>query len=188
MGFGFDINGFKNNFFSAMRNAGNMETQDSQINTEKEVKEAKNVQSKFKNQLANISDPIGDSFTKSNNTQAKGEFDEVSVKDLMALLNDKELNIDKVNTYIEEKPVSAETTSALANVGNVKIPEETKEMAKISDADTNAVIFHTGRAYATDSATRIKKQADLFNEVADVLKTPELVYTFLAVVNKNDIA
>ena len=37
MGFGFDINGFKNNFFSAMRNAGNMETQDSQINTEKEV-------------------------------------------------------------------------------------------------------------------------------------------------------
>ena len=97
---GFDINGFKNAFFSAMRNAGNIETKDSQINTEKEVKEAKNVQSAFKNQLANISDPIGDSFTKSNNTQAKGEFDEVSVNDLIALLDDTELNINKVNTYI----------------------------------------------------------------------------------------
>lgn len=169
MGFGFDINGFKNNFFSAMRNAGNMETQDSQINTEKEVKEAKNVQSKFKNQLANISDPIGDSFTKSNNTQAKGEFDEVSVKDLMALLNDKELNIDKVNTYIEEKPVKAETKSTLANVGNVEIPEETKIMAEISDADTSVLRALIDTAFATDSATRIKEQAESSVEGIDIL-------------------
>lgn len=169
MGFGFDINGFKNNFFSAMRNAGNMETQDSQINTEKEVKEAKNVQSKFKNQLANISDPIGDSFTKSNNTQAKGEFDEVSVKDLMALLNDKELNIDKVNTYIEEKPVKAETKSTLANVGNVEIPEETKIMAEISDADTNAVNFHTDMAYATGRNIDIENQIESSEEAMNVL-------------------
>lgn len=169
MGFGFDINGFKNNFFSAMRNAGNMETQDSQINTEKEVKEAKNVQSKFKNQLANISDPIGDSFTKSNNTQAKGEFDEVSVKDLMALLNDKELNIDKVNTYIEEKPVKAETKSTLANLGKVKTSKEIEEMAKISDADTSVLRALIDTAFATGSATRISEQAESSEEGMNTL-------------------
>ncbi len=184
---GFDINGFKNAFFSAMRNAGNIETKDSQINTEKEVKEAKNVQSAFKDQLANISDPIGDSFIKSNKTQAKGEFDEVSVNDLMALLND-DIDIDKVNTYIEKKPVSAETKSALANVGKVKTPKEIKEMAKISDADTNVLRALIDTAFATDSATRISEQADLFNEVAAVLETPEHIDAFFAVVNKNDIA
>lgn len=166
---GFDINGFKNAFFSAMRNAGNIETQDSQINTEKEVKEAKNVQSTFKNQLANISDPIGDSFTKSNNTQAKGEFDEVSVKDLMALLDDKELNIDKVNTYIEEKPVKAETKSTLANLGKVETPKETKEMAEISDADTNTVNFHTDMAYATGRNFDIDNQTKSSEEGIDIL-------------------
>ena len=185
---GFDINGFKNAFFSAMRNAGNIETKDSQINTEQEVKEAKNVQSAFKGQLANISDPIGDSFTKSNNTQAKGEFDEVSVNDLMALLDDTELNINKVNTYIEEKPVKAETKSTLANLGKVEAPKEIKEMAKISDADTNVLRALIDTAFATDSATRISEQADLFNEVAAVLETPEHIDAFFAVVNKNDIA
>ena len=175
---GFDINGFKNAFFSAMRNAGNIETKDSQINTEKEVKEAKNVQSAFKNQLANISDPIGDSFTKSNNTQAKGEFDEVSVKDLMALLDDTELNIDKVNTYIEEKPVSAETTSALANVGKVETPKKTKEMAEISDADTNAVNFHTDMAYATGRNIDIDNQTKSSEEGIDILG-PEIYDAFM---------
>ena len=166
---GFDINGFKNAFFSAMRNAGNIETKDSQINTENEVKEAKNIQSTFKNQLANISDPIGDTFLKSNNTQAKGEFDEVSVNDLMALLDDTELDIDKVNTYIEEKPVKAETKSTLANLGKVKTSKEIKEMAKISDADTNAVNFHTDMAYATGSATRISEQAESSEEGMNTL-------------------
>lgn len=166
---GFDINGFKNAFFSAMRNAGNIETKDSQINTEKEVKEAKNVQSAFKNQLANISDPIGDSFTKSNNTQAKGEFDEVSVKDLMALLDDTELNINKVNTYIEEKPVKAETKSTLANLGKVEAPKETREMAQISDADTDAVNFHTDMAYATGRNIDINNQTKSSEEGIDIL-------------------
>ena len=176
---GFDINGFKNAFFSAMRNAGNIETKDSQINTEKEVKEAKNVQSAFKNQLANISDPIGDSFTKSNNTQAKGEFDEVSVKDLMALLNDTELNIDKVNTYIEEKPVSAETTSALANVGKVETPKEIEEMTKsLSDANTNAVNFHTDMAYATGRNIDINNQTKSSEEGIDILG-PEIYDAFM---------
>ena len=183
---GFDINGFKNAFFSAMRNAGNIETKDSQINTEKEVKEAKNVQSAFKDQLANISDPIGDSFTKSNNTQAKGEFDEVSVNDLIALL-EKDTNFDKLNAYLG-KTVSVETTSALANLGKVKTPKEIKEMAKISDADTNVLRALIDTAFATDSATRISEQADLFNEVAAVLETPEHIDAFFAVVNKNDIA
>lgn len=166
---GFDINGFKNAFFSAMRNAGNIETKDSQINTEKEVKEAKNVQSAFKNQLANISDPIGDSFIKSNNTQAKREFDEVSVNDLMALLDDTELNINKVNTYIEEKPVKAETKSTLAKVGNVEIPEETREMAQISVADTDAVNFHTDMTYATGRNIDIDNQTKSSEEGIDIL-------------------
>lgn len=175
---GFDINGFKNAFFSAMRNAGNIETKDSQINTEKEVKEAKNIQSAFKNQLANISDPIGDSFTKSNNTQAKGEFDEVSVKDLMALLDDTELNINKVNTYIEEKPVKAETKSTLAKVGNVEIPEETREMAQISDADTDAVNFHTDMAIATGRNIDIDNQTKSSEEGIDILG-PEIYDAFM---------
>ena len=176
---GFDINGFKNAFFSAMRNAGNIETKDSQINTEKEVKQAKNVQSAFKNQLANISDPIGDSFIKSNKTQ-------VSVDDFMPFLKDG-IDIDKVNTYIKEKPVSAETKSTL-NVGKFETPKETKEMAEISDADTNVLRALIDTAFATDSATRISEQADLFNEVAAVLETPEHIDAFFAVVNKNDIA
>lgn len=175
---GFDINGFKNAFFSAMRNAGNIETKDSQINTEKEVKEAKNVQSAFKNQLANISDPIGDSFTKSNNTQAKGEFDEVSVKDLMALLDDTELNINKVNTYIEEKPVKAETKSTLANLGKVEAPKETREMAQISDADTDAVNFHTDMAYATGRNIDINNQTKSSEEGIDILG-PEIYDAFM---------
>ena len=178
---GFDINGFKNAFFSAMRNAGNIETKDSQINTEKEVKEAKNVQSAFKNQLANISDPIGDSFTKSNNTQ-------VPVDDLIALLDYKKLNIDDVKKFTNEKHVSAETTSALANLGKVETSKEIEEMTKISDADTNVLRALIDTAFATDSATRISEQADLFNEVAAVLETPEHIDAFFAVVNKNDIA
>lgn len=185
---GFDINGFKNAFFSAMRNAGNIETKDSQINTEKEVKEAKNIQSAFKNQLANISDPIGDSFIKSNKTQAKGGFYEVSVDDLMALLDDKKLNIDDVKKFTNEKHVSAETTSALANLGKVETSKEIEEMTKISDADTNVLRALIDTAFATDSATRISEQADLFNEVAAVLETPEHIDAFFAVVNKNDIA
>ena len=153
-----------------MKNAGNIETQDSQINTEKEVKQAKNVQSAFKNQLANISDPI-DSFTYSNNTQAKakGEFDEVSVKDLMALLDDTELDIDKVNTYIKEKPVSAETKSTLANVGKVETPKETKEMAEISDADTNVVMSYIDIAYSTGRNEDIRKQTESSKEGIDGL-------------------
>ena len=166
---GFDINGFKNAFFSAMRNAGNIETKDSQINTEKEVKEAKNVQSAFKNQLANISDPIGDSFTKSNNTQAKGEFDEVSVNDLMALLDDTELNINKVNTYIEEKPVKADTKSTLGALGKTEAPKETREMAQISDADTDAVNFHTDMAIASGRINEENKQVESSEEGMDIL-------------------
>ena len=171
---GFDINGFKNAFFSAMRNAGNIETKDSQINTEKEVKEAKNVQSAFKDQLANISDPIGDSFTKS---QAKGKFDEVSVNELMALLDDTELDIDKVNTYIKEKPVSAETKSTL-NVGKVETPKETKEMAEISDADTDAVNFLTDMAYATGRNIDIDNQTKSSEEGIDILG-PEIYDAFM---------
>ena len=167
---GFDINGFKNAFFSAMRNAGNVETQDSQINAEKEVKEAKNVQSTFKNQLANISDPIGDTFIKSNNTQAKGEFDEVSVNDLIALLDDTELNIDKVNTYIEEKPVKAETKSTLANLGKVETSKEIEEMTKsLSDADKKAVAGYTDIAYATGRNIDIDNQTKSSEEGIDIL-------------------
>lgn len=183
---GFDINGFKNAFFSAMRNAGNIETKDSQINTEKEVKEAKNVQSAFKNQLANISDPIGDSFTKSNNTQAKGEFDEVSVNDLMALLDDTELNIDKVNTYIEEKPVKADTKSTLGALGKTEAPKETREMAQISDADTDAVNFHTDMAYATGRNIAIENQIESSEEAMNVLG---LIYDpFMEALYKNAAA
>lgn len=175
---GFDINGFKNAFFSAMKNAGNIETQDSQINTEKEVKQAKNVQSAFKNQLANISDPIGDSFTKSNNTQAKGEFDEVSVNDLMALLDDKELNIDKVNTYIEEKPVKADTKSTLGALDKTKASKETREMAEISDADTDAVNFHTDMAIASGRNIDIDNQTKSSEEGMDILG-PEIYDAFM---------
>ena len=175
---GFDINGFKNAFFSAMRNAGNIETKDSQINTEKEVKEAKNIQSAFKNQLANISDPIGDSFTKSNNTQAKGELDEVSVNDLMALLDDKELNIDKVNTYIEEKPVRADTKSTLGALDKTKASKETREMAEISDADTDAVNFHTDMAIASGRINEENKQVESSEEGMDILG-PEIYDAFM---------
>lgn len=174
---GFDINGFKNAFFSAMRNAGNIETKDSQINTEKEVKEAKNVQSAFKNQLANISDPIGDSFTKSNNTQAKGEFDEVSVNDLMAFLK-KDTNFDKLNAYLG-KTVSVETTSALANLGKVDTPKETKEMAQISDADTDAVNFHTDMAYATGRNIDIDNQTKSTEEGINLLGSTKIYDAFM---------
>lgn len=177
---GFDINGFKNAFFSAMRNAGNIETKDSQINTEKGVKEAKNVQSAFKNQLANISDPIGDSFTKSNNTQAKGEFDEIPVKVLMALLDDTELDIDKVNTYIEEKPVSAETKSTLANVGKVETSKEIEEMTKsLSDADKKAVAGYTDIAFATGRNFAIENQAKSTEEGINLLGSTKFYDAFM---------
>lgn len=161
---GFDINGFKNAFFSAMRNAGNIETQDSQINTDKEVQEAKNIQSAFKNQLANVSDPIGDSFVKSDNVQPKGEFDEVSVKDLLALIDDTELNIDKVNTYIEEKPVKADTKSTLSSLGKTEAPEETRKMAEISDADTNKINAYIDLTNATGRTIEIGKQTESSEE------------------------
>ena len=174
---GFDINGFKNAFFSAMRNADNLETKDSQINTKNEVKEAKNIQSAFKNQLANISDPICDSFIKSNKTQAKGEFDKISVKDLMACL-EKDTNFDKLNAYLG-KTVSVETTSALANLGKVKTPKEIKEMAKISDADTDAVNFHTDMAYATGRNIDIDNQTKSTEEGINLLGSTKIYDAFM---------
>lgn len=171
---GFDINGFKNAFFSEMRRASNKESIDGQINTELEIKEAKGIQSAFKANLANMTEPIGDKFMSN---KAEGEFDNVSLADLVALLDEPELNIERVNQLIEEKPVK--TLTSLNRVGEVEQPQEMLEMAKISDANTESVQFYTDNAIASGRDVEVVKNTEISEEGIDALQSPLMFDAFM---------
>lgn len=164
---GFDINEFKTAFFSQMRGAANAETVDGKINTDKETQAAKNIQTAFKNQLSSVTEPIGDSFVKNDKTEGKGEFDNISISDLTALLDDPDLNIERVNQLIEEKPV--ETLKNIGQVADVEQPKEVQEMAEISDADTDGVKFYADKAVVDGRDNEIAKNTDASEEGMDVL-------------------
>ena len=158
----FDINGFKNAFLNEMNRIANSETVNGKIDTQSEIQTANNTKAMFKSDLA--SNPIGDSFQKSNTDAVANE---VSVEDLMALLDDPELNVSRVNELIVEKPV--ETLGNLSRVGSVKRPEETTQMAEMSDADTDGVNFYTDKAIAEGRNADIAMATDSAEEGIDAL-------------------
>lgn len=158
----FDINSFKNAFLSEMARIANSETVSGQIDTQGEIQAANNAKAIFKSELA--SNPIGDSFQKTN---ADAVANEVSVDDLMALLDDPELNVARVNELIQEKP--AEALGNLSKVGSVKRPEETTQMAELSDADTEGVNFYTDKAIAEGRNIDIAMATDSAEEGIDAL-------------------
>ena len=173
---GFDINGFKNAFFKEIKRASNLESADGKINTDLEAKEAKGIQSTFKAELANITDPIGDAFVKSTDNK-QGEFDNVSIEELTALLDDPELNIDRVNQLIEEKPVK--TLGNINRIGEVEQPQEAQEMAELSDADTEGVKFHTDLAIVSGRDKEITKNTGASEEGIDTLGSPIFFDAFM---------
>ena len=161
---GFDINGFKNAFLSEMKRAANLESQNNKIDTQLEVDAAKNIQSTFKSELANVSDPIGDSFVKSSDGK-KTVQNEVSIEELTALLDD--INISRVNQLIAEKP--AKSLGNIGKTGSVKQPQELADMAEMSDADTDGVKFYTDLAIAEGRDGDIKRNTDASEEGMDIL-------------------
>ncbi len=163
---GFDINGFKNAFLSEMKRAANLESQNNKIDTQAEVNAAKNIQSTFKSELANVSDPIGDSFVKSSDGK-KTVQNEVSIEELTALLDDPDLNISRVNQLIAEKPVKS--LGNIGKTGSVKQPQELADMAEMSDADTDGVKFYTDLAIAEGRDGDIKRNTDASEEGMDIL-------------------
>ena len=116
----------------------------------------------FKSDLT--SNPIGDSFQKTNTDAVTNE---VSVEDLMALLDAPELNVARVNELIAEKPVVA--LGNLSKVGSVKRPEETTQMAEMSDADTDGVNFYTDKAIADGRSIDIAMATNSAEEGIDAL-------------------
>jgi len=141
---GFDINGFKNAFLAAMRNASNLESKDNQINTNKEKLEAGMHLSAFKEELAKISNPIGDIATFS--TKAKAQ--EVTVDDLLSYV-DKDIAA-KVNHYIATKPVMT------INPMQKPIPTLAEKMAGMAeDVDVDKLNAFLDMAYNSETAARI---------------------------------
>lgn len=164
---GFDINGFRNAFFAELKRASNIETTNNKIDTDKEVQAAKGIQSAFAADLAKVSEPIGDAFVKTDKSENKGEFNDVSFSELTALLDDSELNIARVNQLIEEKPV--ETLSSITKVSDVKQSTEVKEMAEISDGDTDAINFYADKAVVDGRDSEIAKNTEASEEGIDEL-------------------
>ncbi len=158
----FDINGFKNAFLNEMARIANSETLGGKIDTQGEIQAANNAKAIFKSDLA--SNPIGDSFQKSNSDAVANE---VSVEDLMALLDDPELNVSRVNELIQDAP--AKSLGNLSKVGSIKRPEETTQMAVMSDADTDGVNFYTDMAIAEGRNTDIAMATDSAEEGMDAL-------------------
>ena len=139
---GFDINNFKNAFLNAISNASNLETNDNIINTDKEAVEANKQLSIFKNELKNITNPIGDSLdiSKTNNK-------EVSTDELLAYVDPK--IAAKVKNYIETKPV--ETIKA------GKTPKLASRMAEMTEnLDIDKLNAFLDMAYNSDVADRIE--------------------------------
>ncbi len=92
----------------------------------------------------NVSDPIGDTFQKSSN-------DNVTVDDLIALVDDASIDKNKLNKYTKEKPVA--TLGTLASLTNTSIPEDLQKMTEMTGK--SGVGFYNDKAFADGSATRI---------------------------------
>lgn len=142
---GIDFNSFRSNFLNAMKNVANEVTKDGKIDNGVEIASAKHVQSAFKADLEKVTQPIGDAFVKTTKADDKKAENEVTLADLTALLDDPELNIDRVNQLIAEKPVSKATTEKLA--GKNKVDENGKEMlalaSKSDDVDASKLAFYS---------------------------------------------
>mgnify|MGYP003595118597 CR=1 FL=1 len=163
---GIDFKAFKSAFLSQMKNAANLETQDNKINTNKEVAEAKNIQSTFKGQLAGVAEPIGDTFvaTTKKDKAEKEEAQEVTYQDLVALLDDKDLNIDRVNQLIEEKPV--ETLGQVKDASNTKVAKETEYMSGLfTDVDKSKLAFYNQLSAKPEVKERMAKTVETLKEM-----------------------
>ena len=109
---GFDVNGFKNAFLSGLLGAANSVTQNNRIDRgTAEVANANQVVSAFKDQLKNISDPIGDTVSFSTK-------EEVTVDDLLAFV-DPDISA-KVKEYAVTKPVETIKVYGKVNVNPKK--------------------------------------------------------------------
>ena len=162
---GFDINGFKNAFLSKIQSIAAKEGDNKQIDTTNEVVEAGQELTVFKQELANVSNPIGDtvSFSKSNK--------EVTTDELLAFL-DPEM-AKKVDHYIKTKPV--------VTIQPSQTPKYATEMASlVDDVDINKLNAFLDIAYSSNTANRISasvttdfpSEEDLYatNRVSDELR------------------
>ena len=162
---GFDINGFKNAFLSKIQSIAAKEGDNKQIDTTNEVVEAGQELTVFKQELANVSNPIGDtvSFSKSNK--------EVTTDELLAFL-DPEM-AKKVDHYIKTKPV--------VTIQPSQTPKYATEMASlVDDVDINKLNAFLDIAYSSNTANRIsasvttdfpsEKDLDATNRVLDELR------------------
>ena len=162
---GFDINGFKNAFLGKIQSIAAQEGDNKQIDTTNEVIEAGQELTIFKQELANVSNPIGDtvSFSKSNK--------EVTTDELLAFL-DPEM-AKKVDHYIKTKPV--------VTIQPSQTPKYATEMASlVDDVDINKLNAFLDIAYSSNTANRISasvttdfpSEEDLYatNRVLDELR------------------
>jgi len=114
-------------------------------------------------------DPIGD--TVSFSTKADKE---VSVADLMSLVDDPEIDMAKLAEY-SKKPVA--TLGQVANVSDANVTDAVKEM--VAYTQNPGVGFYTNKAFTDGSATRIGTGAEAFGELMDSGINPEAFYTAL---------
>ena len=162
---GFDINGFKNAFLGKIQSIAAKEGNNTQIDTTNEVVEAGQELTVFKQELTNVSNPIGDtvSFSKSNK--------EVTTDELLAFF-DPEM-AKKVDHYIKTKPVLTIQPS--------QTPKYATEMASlVDDVDINKLNAFLDIAYSSNTANRIsasvttdfpsEKDLDATNRVLDELR------------------
>ncbi len=157
------LDGMKQTFFSMMKQIANSETKNNTIDTDKEVTSAKKYHSELQAQLSNMSDPIIGDTTDFSNTKTTGE---VTVQDMLALLNDSELNIDRVNQLIVEKPVSEDV---LAGVTNAPKAEETPELDEmINKTGSEEVKYYTNVAKMTGDDLRTNNTMESFDEISQV--------------------
>lgn len=156
---GFDISGFTNAFLNKLNGAANSITSNGIINND-EINAAQNVVSTFKDQLKNISDPIGDTVSFSTKN-------EVSVDDLLAFL-DPSISA-KVKEYAVTKPVET--------IKPGKTPTVSSKMAEMAeDVDIDKLNAFLDMAYNSKLADDIAKSVNEIDEnigdykIADALE------------------
>jgi len=130
---------------------------------ENKVNKTDKLQQTFANN--NVSDPIGDTFQKSSN-------DNVTVEDLIALVDDTSIDKSKLNRYTKEKPVA--TLGTLSNLTNASMPEDLKQMTAMTG--NPGVGFYNDKAFADGSAKRIGAGMEATNELFESGINPDAFY------------
>jgi len=114
-----------------------------------------------------ISEPIGDTFNKSTENT-------VSVEDLMALVDDPDIDMGKLAEY-SKQPVA--TLGEVSNVSDTNVTEDVKSM--VAYTQNPGVGFYTNKAYSDGSANRIGAGTEATASLLDSGINPEAFYNAL---------